>query len=304
WWVANNNSGTSTLYNGQGTPFPVGNPLVVNVPPPPNSSSASTPTGIVFNGSTDFALAPGMPAVFIFVTEDGTISGWNPGIDPHNAVLKVNNSPQAVYKGATIADVNGKHFLYVTNFRTAEIEVYDTNFQRVRVFPFAFRDFFVPFGFAPFNIQEIGKNLYVTYAKQDAAKHDPVGGAGLGFVAVFSTSGEVIQRLQHGTFFNAPWGVALAPGDFGEFSHEILVGNFRGGQIAAFNPATGNFLGLVENPDSSVLTIDGLWALSFGNSGNAGPYNTLFFTAGIQNEAHGLFGTLTAVAAEQDGDEQ
>ena len=320
WWIGNNNSGTSTLYDGNGNIIP----LVVTVPPPTGSSAntQSAPTGVVFNCSpTDFLLAPGKRAIFIFATEDGTISGWNPGIDLHNAVLKVDNSDGgradgAVYKGATTGEINGKKFLYVTNFRSAKVEVYDTNFKRVHISEDAFdpdgdgdRDGDdrgaerVPRGFAPFNIQNIGGSLLVTYAKQDAARHDPVGGDGLGFVEIFTPSGKHIGHLQHGDWFNAPWGVVWTTRDFGEFSNAILVGNFRSGWIAAFNGFTHKFLGFVKGPDDSLLFIDGLWSLTFGNDATAGPANTLFFTAGINNEQDGLFGTLTPVDG-LDGDEE
>jgi uncharacterized protein (TIGR03118 family) len=317
WWVGNNNSGTSTLYDGKGNLFPPkqnGGPLVVTVPPPgfaPGTQSA--PTGVVFNGSpTDFLLAPGKQAIFIFATEDGTISGWNPGVNPPtsvtNAILKVDNSDNgsangAVYKGATSAEINGQKFLYVTNFRSAKVEVYDTNFKRMHLGDEAFEVEGVPDGFAPFNIQNVGGTLFVTYAKQDAARHDNVEGEGLGFVHIFTPSGKHIGRLQHGPWMNAPWGVVWTTRDFGEFSNAILVGNFGSGWIAAFNGFTYEFLGFVKNPDDSILTIDGLWSLTFGNDGTAGPANTLFFTAGIDGEKHGLFGTITPVDG-LDGDEE
>jgi uncharacterized protein (TIGR03118 family) len=311
WWVGNNNSGTSTLYDGQGNPYPPkqnGGPLIVTVPPPKSSPAGtlSTPTGVVFNGSpTDFLVAPGKSAHFIFVTEDGTISGWNGG---QNAVLLVDNSDNggadgAVYKGATSGEVNGKKYLYVTNFRSAKVEVYDTNFKRVHLGEDAFDDEAIPRGFAPFNVQNVGGTLFVTYAKQDAPRHDPVGGDGLGFVELFSPSGKHIGHLEHGDWFNAPWGVVWTTRDFGEFSNAILVGNFRSGWIAAFNGFTHKFIGWVRNPDDSLVTIDGLWSLTFGNDANAGPANTLFFTAGINNESDGLFGTLTPVDG-LDGDEE
>ncbi len=311
WWVANNNSGTSTLYDGNGNPFPPpanGGPLVVTVPPPNGSPAGtqSTPTGVVFNGSpTDFLVAPGKSAHFIFATEDGTISGWNGG---QNAVLVVDNSDNgsangAVYKGATSGEINGNKFLYVTNFRKARVEVYDTNFKPVRLGEEAFEAEEIPHGFAPFNIQNIGGTLFVTYAKQDAARHDDVAGDGLGFVEIFTTSGKHIGHLQHGAWLNSPWGVVWTTRDFGEFSNAILVGNFGSGRIAAFNGFTYKFLGFVKNPDDSILTIDGLWSLTFGNDGTAGPANTLFFTAGINGEQDGLFGTITPVDG-LDGDEE
>jgi uncharacterized protein (TIGR03118 family) len=353
WWVGNNDSGTSTLYaivpppagspsgtpptvspanifaadphpdsNGNGINSPFNN--FVMVPPPgfaPGTQSA--PSGVVFNGSpTDFLLnkgtPAGLPALFMFATEDGTISGWNPGANVAagakppsvNAVLEVDNSDKgsknsAVYKGMTSGEIDGKKVLYVTNFRSARVEVYDTNFRPVHLRRDAFDDNTIPRDFAPFNIQNIGGSIFVTYAKQDAARHDPLSGDGFGFVDIYSTEGELQGRLEHGDFFNAPWGVVWTPRDFGEFSNTILVGNFRSGWIAAFNGFTKKFIGFVRNPDDSLVTIGGLWSLTFGNNGSAGPSETLFFTAGGADELHGLFGTLTPVPAELgDGDEE
>jgi uncharacterized protein (TIGR03118 family) len=307
-WVANNNSGTSTLYTGAGAIIPINGTGTVTVPPPKGSPAGtlSTPTGVVFNGSpTDFLIAPGKSAAFIFATEDGTISGWAGG---QNAVPLVDNSDNgsangAVYKGATSGEINGNKFLYVTNFRSAKVEVYDTNFKRVHLDEDAFEAEDIPHGFAPFNVQNVGGTLFVTYAKQDAPRHDPVGGAGFGFVELFTPAGKHIGHLEHGDWFNAPWGVVWTTRDFGEFSNAILVGNFRSGWIAAFNGFTHKFIGWVRNPDDSLVTIDGLWSLTFGNDATAGPANTLFFTAGINNEADGLFGTITPLDG-LDGDEE
>jgi uncharacterized protein (TIGR03118 family) len=153
--------------------------------------------------------------------------------------------------------------------------------------------------FAPFNVQAIGTNIYVAYAKQDDDKEDDVPGAGLGAVIVFDTAGHRLRRLQAGRWFNAPWGIAMAPGEFGEFSHSLLIGMFGSGQIAAFNPIDGSFLGFMKEPDDSILTIKGLWALGFGaGNANSGPYNTLFFTAGPNDENDGLFGTLVPTQTE------
>ena len=326
WWVANNNSGTSTLYTGAGVPpnafpdpHPDSNGNGINSPfnnfvmvPPPGFApgTPSTPTGAVFNGSTDFQVAPGKAALFIFATEDGTISGWNPGVDVTNAILKVDNSDKgsahgAVYKGLTSGEINGKRFLYAANFRSARVEVYDTNFHRVHLGDDAFDDDSIPRDFAPFNVQNIGGSIFVTYAKQDGPRHDPVGGDGFGFVDIFSTSGKLEGRLEHGDWLNAPWGVVWTPRDFGEFSNVILVGNFRSGWVAAYNGFTKKFIGFMRNDkDGSLVFIDGLWSLTFGNNGGAGSSTTLFFTAGINNEQDGLFGTLTPVAAELDGDEE
>jgi uncharacterized protein (TIGR03118 family) len=320
WWVSDNNTGLSTLYDGTGAKLG----LRVVIPAPAGDPNPAAPTGVVFNGSpTDFLVAPQKPALFIFATEDGTIAAWN--FDT-GAVLKVNHSPEAVYKGITTGDVDGVRFLYVTNFRTGQVEVYNSNFHRVE---FADSKFFsaesfdddeIPFGYAPFNIQNIGGSLVVTYAKQNGARHDDVPGDGFGYVDVYSTAGKLEKRLEHGPWFNAPWGVVWAPRDFGEFSNRLLVGNFGSGWIAAFNGFDGKFIGFmktftdpVHQTGEQILTIDGLWAIAFGNSaigvsgdqsGSAGPYNSLFFTAGPDHEMHGLFGTLTAVPTEQDGDEE
>src|SRR6267154_331105 len=327
WWVGNNNSGTSTLYDGAGTPqnffpdpHPDSNSNGINSPfnnfvmvPPPGFApgTASTPTGVVFNGSpADFQVAPGKQAMFIFATEDGTISGWNAGVNVTNAVPKVDNSDKgsahsAVYKGMTSGEIDGRKFLYVTNFRDGRVEVYDTNFHRVHLGEDAFDDDSIPRDFAPFNIQNIGGSLFVTYAKQDGPRHDPVGGDGFGFVDIFSTTGKFQGRLEHGEWFNAPSGVVWTPRDFGEFSNTILVGNFRSGWISAFNGFTKRFIGFVQTPDNKLVTIGGLWSLTFGNNGSAGSSDTLFFTAGGADELHGLFGTLTPVPAElAEGDEE
>jgi uncharacterized protein (TIGR03118 family) len=343
WWIGDNATGLSTLYSGDGTkralrvqiPGPNGTtPCPLTGPLPPNCFTAS-PTGVVFNGSTDFKVTPnGAPAAFIFVTEDGTVSAWAGG---NAATLEVDHSATptaadgAVYKGATIGEVDGKRYLYVTNFRSGHVEVYDTNFNQVHFENGEgqgrgegednFNDSHVPQGFAPFNIQNIGGSLFVTYAKQDAAKHDDVAGAGFGFVDLFSPAGELLTRFENGPWLNSPWGIVWTPRDFGEFSNDILVGNFGSGQIAAYNGFTGKFIGMVKSESDQVLTINGLWALAFGNSaagcpatppvgsglptcGAAGPYNSLFFTAGINDEADGLFGTLTPDPAElKEGDE-
>jgi uncharacterized protein (TIGR03118 family) len=311
WWVSDNGTGLATLYNGGGTK----QGLVVTVPVPPGVNPPSTPTGVVANGTTDFPLPASTAAKFIFVTEQGVIAAWNGGA---TAVIVKDNSKQgAIYKGCTIAEWNGKHYLYVANFHSGEVEVYDSTFTRVNLDKRAFVDnddddsFAVDHdhegsgfnehrrNFAPFNVQAIGTNVYVAYAKQDAGKADEVAGAGLGFVDVFNPAGQRLARLQSGPWFNAPWGLALAPGEFGEFSHSLLVGMFGSGQIAAFNPVDGRFIGLMRKPDDSTLTIEGLWALGFGaGNANSGPYNTLFFTAGPNDEGDGTFGTLVPVATE------
>jgi uncharacterized protein (TIGR03118 family) len=311
WWISDNNAGVSTLYSGTG----VARTLVVTIPGPngtfpctapntPPNCFVAAPTGVVFNGSPDFDLSPGdqtTAAAFIFATEDGTISAWAGG---NAATLEVDHSAiptaaeGAVYKGATIGEFKGKRYLYVTNFRAGKVEVYDTNFHQVTLSgddeqEGVFEDERIPSGFAPFNIQSIGGSLFVTYAKQNADKHDDVAGDGLGFVDLYSPSGKLLTRFEHGSWLNAPWGIVWAPRDFGEFSNDILVGNFGSGRIAAYNGFTGQFIGFMRDHNGSILHIDGLWGLTFGNSASAGPYNSLFFTAGVNGEADGLFGTLT-----------
>ena len=321
WWVSNNATGTSTLINASTTPVTIP-PLIVTIPAPPGQSGNGTPTGIVFNGSsTDFLLAPTKPALFIWVTEDGTVAGWNPSVNATQAIIKADNSKKptpaagAVYKGVTIAVIDGQRYLLAANFRSGHIDVFDSSFTQVSLDKHAgddddhgsqddqhpFEDERIPRGFAPFNIVSLGANVVVTYAKQDDARHDDVAGAGIGRVVVYSLSGKVVGRTENGSWLNSPWGVTLAPADFGVFSHALLVGNFGDGTIAAFNAVTGRFLGNVLKADGSKLSITGLWGLSFGNGGSSGPGNTLFFTAGPNGESDGLFGSLTPIAAELSG---
>jgi len=291
-WISDNGTGLLTLYNGAGSP----QALVVTVPPPHDGMDPSTPTGQVFNGTQDFQVAPGKPGIFIACTEDGTISAWNPGVDLHQAVLVVDRSKhKAVYKGLALANIGPNNYLYAANFHSGKIEVFDKNFAKVHLKEDAFEDERLPEHYAPFNVQNVGGKLYVTYAKQAHSKHDEIHGAGLGFVDVFTPSGRLIQRLQHGWWLNAPWGVTLAPATFGKFSNALLVGNFGSGWIAAFNPITGAFLGLMLNTQNDPIFIDGLWALTFGNGTAAGSMTTLYFTAGINDEQDGLFGSLSPV---------
>ena len=294
WWVADNGMGVSTVYNGTGKPFPANNPLVITVPPPNNGTPPSTPTGIVFNGASDFEVTPGNPARFIFVTEDGTISGWNSSANSTSAILKVDNSP-AIYKGVTIAQKGNESFLYVANFSGGSVDVFDTDFKPVELDANAFRDENIPADFAPFNVQNINGKIFVTFAEQDAQKLDNLNGPGLGFVDVFDTDGNLLMSLEHGDWMDAPWGIALAPSDFGSFSDDLLVGNFGSGQIAAFDHEEGKFHAILKNTSGNPIIIEGLWGLGFGNGATAGPKNTLFFTAGINDEAHGLFGTISTI---------
>ena len=216
-----------------------------------------------------------------------------------SAVIEVNEHSRSVFKGLTVAQVtNGASsttYLYVADFRRGQVRVYDTSFQHVRMFDERFNDFAIPDGFAPFNIQNIGGNLYVAFAEQDSDKHDEVDGPGLGFVDVFSPSGQLLQRLQHGPWFNGPWAIALASSDFGLFSHDVLVGQFGSGEILAFDPLTGGFKGKLLDASNQPIMIDGLWGLSFGNGGKAGSATALYFSAGPNGESNGLFGNITPV---------
>jgi uncharacterized protein (TIGR03118 family) len=305
WWVSDNMAGVSTLYNGGGVKVP----LTVNIPHTPGTATGS-PTGIVFNGSpTDFIIpmgltGAGLPGMFIFVSLDGTISAWNGGLPNRNlATQVVPGSTKAVFTGATIAQIEEKRYLYVADLEAGKIKVYDTNFKPVEVDEEAFDDDYIPRGFAPFNVQNIGGNLYVAYAQQNETKTFVTFGAGLGFVDVFSPRGRLLMRLEHGDWFNAPWGLTLAPSDFGTFSHKLIVGQFGDGEILAFDAVTGRFEGEFKGPSDAVISIDGLWALAFGSGvPNSDPTdlpdNALFFTAGPNKGNDGLFGTLTPVPAD------
>ncbi len=291
-WVNDNGSGVSSLYDGDGNAFPLASPLVVTIPGP---DGPSAPTGIVFNSSSDFAVAPGKPALFIFATEDGTIAGWNPTVDPDNAILVVPNSGYSgsgdIYKGLALA-ANGKgHFLYATDFHNGRIAVFDKNFQPVAPSG-SFEDPQIPDGYAPFGIQNIQGNLYVTYAKQDADRHDDVAGQGHGFVRVYDADGNLLSRVASRGQLNSPWGLALAPAGFGRFSNRLLVGNFGDGAINAYDPAGGTFQGQLRETRGRVIHIDGLWGLSFGNGVLDQPTDVLFFTAGPGGESHGLYGRI------------
>jgi len=300
WWVADNGTGVATLHDGTGA----AQSLVVTIPAPGNNGT-SAPTGTVFNyDATRFPVATGKPAIFLFATEDGTISGWNPQVNLTSAVIKVNRAGQAVYKGLAIASARGTQFLYATNFQTSTVDVFNGFFKPVSLPAGAFHDSRVPAGYSPFNIQNVGGNLVVTFAKKEATGDDEEHGPGLGYVSIFDTNGKLLLRLQHGNFLNAPWGVALAPNDFGVFAHEYLIGNFGDGRINAFNALTGAFKGTLLNAAGNPIFISGLWALGFGNNANAGSATELFFTAGPHDESDGLFGKLTPVAGEGRGNTQ
>lgn len=301
WWVSDNGPGLSTLYNATGLP----QSLVVTIPTPDGTGTAA-PSGTVFNSTSAFLVGPGAKAFFLFVTEDGTISGWNPTVNP-NAVLLKNRAGKAIYKGCAVATTAAGPRFYATNFQSGQVEVFDGNMNRINAGDTtAFRLPGLGNVWAPFNIQNVGGNLVVTFAHRALGSHDEDHGAGLGQAGVFNPNGQLLLRLQGGTFFNAPWAIALAPGDFGRFSHHLLVGNFGDGTIHAFNLFTGKHEGaMLDDTTGQPLSIDGLWALSFGgDSANNGNATTLFFSAGPNDEGDGIFGQLTAISAEQPGNSQ
>lgn len=297
-WVANNGTDTSTLYNGN-TGAPVG--LVVSV--------EGGPTGAVFNGSAaDFVVTDGTvsgAARFIFATEDGTIRGWNPAVPPPVAPATLSTATEvgvdrsdvdASYKGLAIATTADGPHLYAADFHNARIDVFRGDWNLVTD-PGAFEDPALPAGYGPFGIQAIGSRIFVAYAKQDADAEDEVAGQSLGFVDAYDTAGHLLARVAQRGQLNAPWGLAQAPTSFGRFGGDLLVGNFGDGQINAFEELPGGrfaHAGELRNSAGGTLTIDGLWALEFGNGFAAGPTDTLFFTAGPNDEADGLFGAITA----------
>ncbi|HEY2711381.1 MAG TPA: TIGR03118 family protein [Chthoniobacterales bacterium] len=283
-WVANNGTGTSTLYDAAGVP----QSLVVTIPVSSTNMEGANPTGIVFNSSAGFVVSEnGLSgsAVFIFVSEDGSISGWSPTVASDHAILAVDDGDEgAVYKGAALGTSSQGLRLFVTNFHEGEVSIYDDTFAEIDD-PTAFIDPNVPNGYAPFGIENINNLIYVTYAKQDAARHDDVPGKGHGYLAVFDADGKLVHHLVSRGPLNSPWGLALAPNHFGNFSGVLLVGNFGDGAINGFDPTSGAFLGQMRKPDKTPLQIDKLWALHVIN-------DEVFFTAGIVDESHGLFGAI------------
>ncbi len=292
-WVSDNNAGVVTLYNGSGSK----NSLTVNIPPPAGGSGSGTPTGQVFNASTHaFQIrrnASTAAAIFLFATEDGTIAGWSPAVDSVNAILAVDNSSEgAVYKGLAIGHTHHANFLYAANFHAGDVEMYNARFQLVK----AFTDPTVPAGYAPFNVQNLGDTLYVTFALQDADKHDDVAGPGHGYVDAFSLDGTFKRRIASAGRLNSPWGLDIAPASFGSFAGDLLVGNFGNGIISAFDPATGAFKGKLLGADGQPIQLGDLWGLITGGGGADGDADKVYFTAGVRNEAHGLFGSLSVLA--------
>jgi len=343
WWVSDQAAGVSTLYNGNGAK----QSLIVTIPPadPTNKNTPiGSPTGTIFNGSqNDFLLAAGKPAVFLFCTGDGTIAGWNPTVavdqgampPSTHAVTVVRTTDGSAYTGLTSAFVDGRAYLYAANFTKGRVDVYDSGFQRAGVSkkdskwdsdddnkgPFsrnAFSDDRLPRHYVPFNVQAIGNDIVVTYVLHEEGSIFETDGPGLGFVDIYSSTGQLLQRLEHGDWLNAPWGIALAPLDFGRFSHDLLIAQFAGGGntqssgfIAAYDLTTGKFEGLLQDANGKPLAINGVWAISPGNvsPGNndpaAAPAATMYFTAGPNQGSGGLFGYLTAVSTElTEGNDQ
>jgi uncharacterized protein (TIGR03118 family) len=291
WWVADNGTDLSTLYTAAGVKVP----LEVQV--------GGGPTGAVFNGTPSFVVSSGTasgPALFLFASEDGKIRGWNLGVPPPAPSVQAQvavdrSSVGAIYKGLAIGSTpSSGPLLYATDFHNARVDVFDGSFNLVST-PGAFTDPGLPTGYAPFGIQSIGAQVFVTYAKQDADAEDEIGGQSLGFVDMFDMNGAFQGRVATRGQLNAPWGLALAPGSFGRFAGDLLVGNFGDGEIHAFQLEDGTWAprGALRGTDGQRIAIDGLWALEFGNGApNNGPTDTLFFTAGPDDESHGLFGTI------------
>ena len=281
-WVSDNGTGVSTLYGQDGT----ARSLVVEIPTAKQNRGTGNPTGVVRNTTAFFNVTKNgssAPAFFIFVSEDGSISGWNPSVDPTHAIIAVDNGTNrgvnsAVYKGATLGVAGGHNFLYVTNFHTGQVETYDENFNQVN--PNGFSDPSLPAGYAPFGIRNFNGEIFVTYAMQDQKRHDDVAGQGFGFVNKFDTSGNFLKRLISNGNLNAPWGLALVEGT------DLWVGNFGDGHINNYDPVTGAFKETLMRANGKPLQFDGLWDLLPQAGG-------VFFTAGIADEEHGLFGIIT-----------
>src|SRR5437870_1412591 len=280
-WVSDNGTGVSTLYGQDGTAAS----LVVTIPTSARNKDGGNPTGVVFNSTEFFKVTKNgnsQPSRFIFVSEDGSISGWSPALDQTHAIIAVDNgtnlgSKRAIYKGATLGVANGHNFLYVTNFHTGHVETYDENFHQVN--PGGFADGTLPAGYAPFGIRNISGEIFVTYALQDAKGEDDVAGPGNGFVNVFDPSGNFLRRLVSNGNLNAPWGLALVDG-------ELWIGNFGDGTINNYDPTNGTFLETISKANGDPVQFDGLWDLLPLGAG-------VYFTAGIADEEHGLFGLIT-----------
>jgi uncharacterized protein (TIGR03118 family) len=296
WWVANNGSGTATLYDGSGNP----QPLIVNV--------AGAPTGLVFYGGDKFIVSDMHghmgPARFIFANEDGVVQAWSPAVPPPapstTAFIVYSGSDEGdVYKGLAIAtDRRGKTRLYVTDFHNGRVVVLDDDFNEVKLHRHAFTDERLPCGYAPFGIAAFDSRIFVTYALQDAAKHDDVAGPGHGFIDEYDLEGRFIRRVASRGELNSPWGLTVGPEAFGRFDDALIVGNFGDGRIHAFKQSPwGHFFfdGTLRDKHDRPIVIDGLWSLAPGNGSLAGSVDDLYFTAGPNGEQDGLFGLIRRV---------
>src|ERR1017187_310013 len=291
-WLTDGGAGLSTVYTSNGTPNATTHPTV---PPSAKGTTPSTPTGIIANATGGF-LVQGKVPNFIFVTADGALSAWASGVSATQAQLMVDNSGSgAVYFGLAISatTTNAAPLLYAANFASGNIDVFDTNFKPVPM-PGAFLDASVPAGYAPFNIQNVGGKLFVMYAKQNAAKNFATLGAGLGYVAIFDLSGNLIKHLASNGPLNAPWGVAVAPSTFGAFASDVLIGNFGDGTVNAFDPNTGSALGALQDQNGNTITCPGLWGLIVGNGVSGGDANAVYLIAGGASQKHGVMASIQA----------
>ena len=305
-WIGNNGTGTSTLYDGSGNAIP----LIVKIPAAGGAATPGPVTGVIFNSfgsnTAAFNVAAGKPAVFLFCSEDGVISGWNSSVDATNAkILADRSGASAVYKGCALGGTAAAPLLFAANFHSGQVDVFDGSLNLVANSA-AFVDAAVPAGFAPFNVQVIGGKVYVAYAMQDSEKHDDVAGPGNGYVDIFNTAGTLLTHLIARGPLNSPWGFALAPPSFGIFGGALLVGNFGDGKINAFDPVTGAALGFLQDLAGNPIAIPGLWSINFGNGVRNQDPGTLYFTAGIGGgpnndplEKHGLLGSIQAPAVYQ-----
>ena len=275
-WVSANGTGLSTLYNGNG----VASNLIVGIPGPAGAQSpvsqcgktslgAGAPSGVIFNDTASFVVGAS-PAGFIFSSEQGLIVGWNGAAGNTGAIMADRSAQGSVYKGLATATRSEGPLLYAADFGNGKVDVFDGNMNLLSL-PGAFTDGSIPAGFAPFDIQNLGGSLYVTYARQDAEHHDDVAGPGNGYVDVYDLNGLLLQRLVAGGPLNSPWGMAVAPATFGDFAGALLVGNFGDGTINAFDPLSGRFLGALQDGSGVPISISGLWGLTFGNGSRPTP---------------------------------
>ncbi len=283
-WVSENGTGLATVYNTSGTP----SSLVVTIPRA-SGSGTGAPTGQVFNTSSGF-LVGGSKPTFLFATEDGTISGWTGGTTAVIGATKTGGS----YKGLAIATTGGNTFLYATDFANGTIDKYDSNFNRTTISD-PNGNTFNGQTYDPYNVQTLGSHLFVTYALNNGTSNDSTGTVGQGFVDEFNLDGSFVTRLISGGQLDQAWGLALAPSTFGQFANALLVGNFGNGWINAYDPTTGAYLGYIADTNGHAIAEDGLWGLQFGNGGSGGLANTLYFTAGLNDENDGLFGQIQSV---------